>query len=769
MSDEVDAGTPPADEPVKEAKASGPAEPLAAGLAGEAGQETKDRKAAADDDSRAERESTDQLAGLQQGYRDNYIYNFNGRFDASQPNFGPASGQNQQETGRRTRTGRLPLDEAAALCARFAVPPQFMNAARALAENGIVVLAGASGLGKRTSAIRLLLDAGAETVEIVSPTLTLEQLSKHDFEAGHGYLVEDWQQSLPLGGSDFDWLVLRNHVMDSKVHLVITAVAAKAGRSVTQFAWKPPTAEEVLKANLADADAETAAAADQIAGRIPDTYPTAFSVGDVAAIGRRLTSGRCPPEIVQEILGELSSDPGRHVREWLSDEHRTDDDLQRVTALCFAAGRSQRVYDVLVIRLSAVLRDCGLLAEPDAENDEKKGKDGGAEDAPGPRRPSGLAAARTRGKAIALLESEEGKVRFQGKEPQQQYLYHRYLLQELWRDFDMNFWIAIRAWLAELIGDTTIRDVQVSVALGLAILAYEALDEVEGSYLHPWADGEQSWSGQCTAVYVLWLMSQDDSLSPIALRIATDWVNSGSPACQWTAAAALSGDLGTAYPATAAARLWHLVGQWRDVPTKAVSALANLFASLVRENEGQEAHEVLELLKDRMNRARGLGEDRVGADEGASGQDGVRPSWRDDRRNRERAILCVLAVLGVRDPMTKHPSITSFLHSRPEHLELTAELWATILRNRPYRRRALEALLAAVRGYEYVSDDPETAARSLGDALTSALPAEEHHLLSVDFANIVARSRRPKEDTTATVQALLNAFQHLAPTGRAAQ
>ena len=769
MSDEVDAGKQPADEPEKETKPSGSAEPLAAGIAGEASQERKDRKDAADEDSKAERESTNQLASLEQGFRGSITYNINnGRFDGQQTVLGPAFRQHQHETARRTRTGRVSMEEAAALCDRFAVPPRFMDAAQALAENGVVVLTGVSGLGKRTGAIRLLLDAGAETVEIVSPTLTLEQLSKHEFEARHGYLVEDWQQSSPAG-SDFDWLVLRNHVMDSKVHLVITAAAAKAGHSVAQFGWEAPTADQVLKVNLADADAETMAAADQICGKIPDTYPSAFTVGDVAAIGRRLASGKHSPDDVQEILKELSSDPGRHVREWLSAEERDDDDIQRVTALCFAAGRSDRVFEVLVMRLTETLRESGLLADPDAENEAKKGSEDRVEDPPGVRRPSGLMTVRTRRKATGLLEREGGKVRFQGKEAQQQYLYHRHLAQELWRDFDMNFWIAIRVWLAELIGDTTIRDVQVSVALGLAMLAYEALDEVEGSYLHPWADGEQAWSGQCTAVYVLWLMSQDDSLSPVALRIATDWANSGSPACQWTAAAALSGQLGAAYPATAAARLWHLVGQWRDVPTRAVSALANLFATLVREHEGQEAHEVLELLKDRMTRARGLGEDGDRADEDTRGPDGARLSWRADRRNKERAMLCVLALVAVRDPMTKHPSITSFLHARPEHLQLAAELWAAVLRNRPYRKRALVALLDAVRGYEYVSDDPETAARALGDALTVVLQPEEHHLLSVDFSNIVARSRRPKEDSTATVQALLKAFQHLGPTGRTTQ
>jgi len=607
MSAENDAAGPPADELGKEAKAAEPAS-SSPGSDEKPGLGGKDRKSAAEDDSTAARESTEQLASLENHFHNTNI--FNAPVDGSRATFGLAGGLNRDDTHRRTRTGRLPSEEAADLCGHFAAPPLYRDAAKALKQDRVVVLAGASGLGKRTSAIRLLLDTGAEALEIVSPTLTLEDLSKHDFAAKHGYLVEDWQHAPRSdGASDYNWRLLRDHVIDSEVYLVITTATGKAGRSVTQFAWEAPTAEHVLKAHLADgvglADEAAADAADEVAGEIPDTYPGRFSIGAVAALGRRLAApGASFPEIVREIQQELSSDPGRYVREWLADEARTDDDFRRATALCFAAGRSERIFEVMLMRLESALRDSGLAEEEVGQN-AKNGEDDVGQDAPAVRRGAGLGGLRTRRKANGLLEREGGKVRFQGREAPQQYLYHRYTVQELWRDFDMNFWIAIRDWLAELIGDTAIRDVQVSVAAGLAMLAFDALDEVEGSYLHPWANGEQAWSGQCTAVYVLWLMARDDSLSPVALRIATDWVNSGSPACQWTAAAALSGELGTAYPATAAARLWHLVGQWRDVPTKAVIALAGLFATLTRVREGQEAYQVLTLLQERLSRARG--------------------------------------------------------------------------------------------------------------------------------------------------------------------
>jgi hypothetical protein len=710
------------------------------------------RKPAADDDQHVARDAQDQLSSLQGGYLNFHANIFNGLVNAQNAQFGTAGGSGGEDGGRRARTGRLTEEEIGALCAHFAEPPLLPAAAAALDRDRVVVLGGAGGLGKRTSAVHLLLNAGAAPLEVVSPALSLEDLSKSDFEKGHGYLVEDWQLAPRADTGDFSWRVLRDHVTDAKAYLVITAgTGGQGGRSVEWLAWAPPPAAQVLTAYAEGTKAAGWIA--EVAAKVPDNC----GVGDLAVIGRRLADGSKNPA---EILEELSHDPGRPVREWLSAEARTDDELQLIVTLCFSAGQSQRIFEAMRGRLEDTLRRAGLLPDPDAEKDDAEPGD---RDRAAPRpRLRGLSAARTRSQPNELMERKEGRVYFRGKDESSQYLTHRHVVQELWAEYDMTFWVAVRDWLTELIGDTAIRDVQLSVSLGLTVLAFTALDEVEDSYLHSWAAGEQAWLGQRTAAYVLWWMCQDDTLAPIALRIATSWVNSGDPVRQWTAAAALSGDLGLVYPAEAASRLWHLVGQWKDVPTKAVVAMAGLFATLVREADGQDAYRVLELLGERLDRA----SQRPEADGGAPGKPAV--SWRDDRKNRERARLCIVEVLAARDPKTKQPSVTSLLNARPEHLGLVARLWATVLRYRPYRERALVALLDATRAFEQVSDDPRAAARTLGDALTDALPPDERKPLNRDFMNILARSRRPETDTAVTVQALLDALKHLDPTERTA-
>jgi hypothetical protein len=749
MSSADDPGTQPAadqdrperpqDTPTRasDGKASGAA--AEADAAAEAPDETASTPAASD--QHATRDAQEQLSSLLGSYFHANI--FNGPVDGSNAMFGTSGGSGREDSGRRARTGRLTEEETRALCEHFAEPPLFRAATEALDRDRVVVLGGAGGLGKRTSAVHLLLNAGAARLEVVSPALTLEELSKHDFEEGHGYLAEDWQLTPGTDASDFSWRVLRDHVSDAKAHLVITTGTSKGGRAVERFAWQAPPVAQVLAACTAGSDAAGQIA--EIAEKVPDTC----GVGDLAVIGQRLADGEDPAKILEE----LAHDPGRHVREWLSADARTDDEIQLVITLSFAAGQSQRIFEAMLSRLGSTLRRMDLLPDPEGE---KADANDGDRDRAAPRS-RGLSASRTRRHPNELIERNDGRVHFRGRDASYQYLIHRHVLQELWAEYDMNFWIAVRGWLTELIGDTAIHDVQVSVALGLTVLASAALDEVEDSYLHSWAAGKEEWSGQCTAVYVLWLMSRDDMLAPIALRIATRWVNSGDPARQWTGAAALSGELGVVYPAEAAARLWHLVGQWKDVPTKAVVAMAGLFATLAREADGHEAYRVLELLRERLDRA----SHRNDEDGSAQGQPSV--SWRDDRKNRERARLCIVGVLTARDPKTKQPSVTSLLNARPEHMDLVASLWATVLVYRPYRSRALVALLDAVRGFERVSDDPRTAARALGDALTEALPADEHLPLNRDFTNILARSKQPETDTAATVQALLDALKHLEP------
>ena len=233
---------------------------------------------------------------------------------------------------------------------------------------------------------------GAEALEIVSPTLTLEDLSKHDFAAKHGYLVEDWQHAPRSdGASDYNWRLLRDHVIDSEVYLVITTATGGAGRSVTQFAWKAPTAEHVLKAHLADgedfADGEAAGAADEVAGEF--LTPT----GGVSERSPRSGGGWRRPARVSRRRYRRSSKSCPAIRGvtcgMAADEARTDDDFRRVTALCFAAGQSERVFEVMLMRLESALRNSGLAEEEAAQN-AKHGEDDPGQDAPAVRRGAGL-------------------------------------------------------------------------------------------------------------------------------------------------------------------------------------------------------------------------------------------------------------------------------------------------------------------------------------------------------------------------------------------
>ncbi len=718
----------------------------------------------------AEAQVGDQLAGAVNGWTSGASHvTINGSVNMMGGTIGAAIGGWTRADGsvRMARTGRIPDEEISYLCGPFAEPPEFWAAAEALEHDHIVVLVGTGGTGKRTSAIRLLREVLPGPLEVVSPTSTLENLAEYEFEEGHGYLLEGWQDAQRAStAGDFMWRVLSDHVEDRKARLVITAtttsVVAKGVSSVRAFAWKAPSVPQVLAAYLAGTDAQDIIG--QLAERLPAT--DYYEIGQVASVGRRLADGA----EVQAILDELSEDPARFTRDWLSAEARTEQDLLVVVALAFAVGQTQRIFDVMLKRLESTLQAVGMLpGSEQAGADKDKGKDETPRDASGDPR-SGLLKARiNRNHKEGLLRREsvtEGGVSwevvsFRGEAS------HREALAGLWHDFDMTFWIPVREWLSELIADTTVtsrRDaaIQVSVAHGLALLAPRALAEVEESYLNPWAAGERGWAGQQAAMYALWWMSLDDSLAPIALRIATNWANAGDPVRQWTAAFALSGQLGAVYPIEAARRLLHLIGQWKDIPTEAIVAMGNLFAILTRQGDGDDAYQILELLRDQLRPAGPVGQDK-------DNKLGRPPrSWRDDRRNRERAMLSILRVLGCTDPVTRQPAVVSFLQSRPEQLPLVAELWAEVLRSRPYRRRALVTLLEAVRGFKYASDDPEGAARSLGDALSAALPIVEHQPLMTDFANVHKHSKRPQAETAGAVQALLNAIEHLKSTQRAA-
>ena len=353
------------------------------------------------------------------------------------------------------------------------------------------------------------------------------------------------------------------------------------------------------------------------------------------ALARRLEGGEDPATA----LDEVRNDAADRVRQWF--EKPSSAEIHEVITLAFAAGLSERVFEMMLGRLITAIADAGYTLDADAA--------GQAEPV---RAPKLLRPARAdRGRAEGLISREtviiDGGtvtvVNFRDAG------YRHAVLATLCGSYSATLWDVVRVWLKDVVSNGQGRNAaaaQITVAEGLAVLAHVDMNEVEESYLDPWATGSIGSVGQLVAAYALWYMCFDDDLAPTALHIATKWATTGDAARRWTAAITFSGELGLRYPTQAANRLWHLIVQSKD-STEARFALARLFATMTA--DGQSAGRVLALLDQRL-------------DDLSRG--------RRDPRQQGLIMLTALTVLAVRDGRTGLPSITLFLRANPGRLVL---------------------------------------------------------------------------------------------------
>jgi hypothetical protein len=317
--------------------------------------------------------------------------------------------------------------------------------------------------------------------------------------------------------------------------------------------------------------------------------------------------------------------------------------------------------------------------------------------------------------------------------------YRRHVVAELWNSLDREFWSGMRRWLRRIAeGDGYPAgwhaELMNSAAIGLSLLALVAPDEIIDSYLNPWTAEDASLGEQTMAVYVVWRMSMLDRLSPLALRIAILWAGQGQPTQRRLATLAFSGELGARYPVEATKRLSQLADQREPLVTV---AFAQLFATLA-EQDG-DAVVVLRELRHRLVSKKDL------------------PSV-------NLVVSTVAELLLVRDFRSGRPAVAVFLIANPEHAAVIGPLWARALYLRPWRDRAIAAMLATVEAVasrtvganaKRLSDSgAEHLARSLGAAMGKALPEPERATLKYEVLHRVekerlrtARERKARNDT----------------------
>ncbi|CAM3614256.1 hypothetical protein KIPE111705_16850 [Kibdelosporangium persicum] len=605
----------------------------------------------------------------------------------------------------RADTGRLDDPEIAKELRVFVPPTSFDDALASLSSDHAVVLQGDAGTGKRLSAIALLREVTDGPLAQLSPIITLKQLAEREYAKNNGYIVVDRKTEDRAADTDFTWRTVRDRVRDHGAFLVVTATCKAdkaAAEAVAHIDWQQPEFRDVLRAHL-----DTMADPETVIAELVEMWPGCRKLADVAAVAKGIADGKD----LTAALDLLDTTSSQEVHQWFN-EPRSRQEVLSVTALAFLAGVSQRTFE-------------SLLAALASKADEFIPVDSGPEDRP---TPTDLMPQNRR-----QLYPEDGLVKVvradaQGVARHQVHFaegrYRQHVLAELWQRMDAPFWDAVRAWLPDVIEEHGLE-----VASGLTELARTAFDEVD-DLIWPWSDGELGWPGQITAIYVLWLMSFDDTLAPEALQRATMWANS-TPARRWTAAVSFSQVLGVRYPHEAAKRLWQLIRQSDAVAGDAYYALAALFCTLTEETD--DAGIVLVLLDGQLNKTR------------------PKPWLR--KVTMTATVMVLLAT-----ERTGRSAVIRYLHDRPEKAGVLGRLWAAVIRNRPTRKNALIALRDGLKDLRDISDDPGSLARTLGEALASSLPADEHEPLRRDLASLEARNRK---DTSPLIEQLLDAITQI--------
>ncbi|GAA2719206.1 hypothetical protein [Actinocorallia aurantiaca] len=617
---------------------------------------------------------------------------------------GSAFGMSNQSEASAA-TGPLDAELISTTIRSYVRPAPYAAARAALVKRQAVVLYGALGLGKRTGAIVLLRQVLPADAPIVSlaPSVTLEELAdKRDFRKGHGYVVFNRFRVDRDREIDHRWNVVRTRVCKAGAYLVVTTREwdGYAPEAVQHIAWECPDQAEVLRARLGEA------ATEEIIAQIGSLLPEEYRMGDLVEVARRVARGASVPDAVAEVLRQAEHED---VEEWFSRD-LTRDQVLDITTLAFVTDVNIRDFETCRAGLDALLP---ARPEPPPVDPAQ----------PGPEAPF------VPPRADRLLKHPligRKQVEIDGvprrllvfKEPG----YRRHVLERLFDAYPIEFWDAVRDWLHVTVAD---RGLQPTVASGLALLSHSAFEEIEASYLRPWADAKAGVAGRYAAAWTLSFMCLDENLSPIALRTVNRWAAQGSSEARLTAIIAFTADLGVRYPSEAPKRLWQLVKQENNLSEVAAAAFGWLFARLVDQEGG--GRQVVNHL---------------------SGQLAEAPERRRRGALYRASLVAARSVVTARNPRTGRPAIMEYLRDRPAEIPAVAVMWAALLRHWPLRHEALNELHAGLRALEPMTPDAQELARALGDALGEALSEKEKTQVAADFAkrvrNAAGRGRSPK-------------------------
>lgn len=622
--------------------------------------------------------------------------------------------------GLRRRTG--PLDEREIIdMLRFYVPPSsFSTALDGLTSDGIVVLEGAEGIGKRAGALALLrkLDDSCSIVGL-PPTMTLPQLADHSFTPGAGYLLQDWNISTRLGDAvEFDLQQLRRKLKEVSVSLIATTTRNLQSPTLRQIAvrWEPPDAQELLQRAVLERFDDID---DLLREQLSHRYSGTRSPRGIVAFADRVERAGGGRDDLARILDDSERSA---VANWF-DGTPTVKDVLFITTLAFVHGVAEHHFESALAALArsyAASRSVPVAGSKLATENDDRPADEPFEQTRNWHTSCGPLA------RVQLDDSDDGvrRVAFEA------IIYRERVLNELWSRYGPDLWKPVGAWLCEIVTDAD-RDRQLSISLGLALLAQTARRYVRDDYLEPWAEGDQAQ--RLVAAFTVWWLARGEATAPFALAIATEWAAGRNDRKRITATLCLAGEPGLRYPGEALRWLWHLATGSTSAAIPARKAICDLFGSSTLGRDLDTS--VLRWVTARLEKAR-----RRGA---------AAPGY-----GTALEVVCALLAYQI----DRGSAVAALLTRHPDVARLVGPLWAEGIINRRSRTAALWSLREALRALERTDPDRSIIA-NLGAAICAALPDHEVPLLRRDLHfELSGRSALNDELATSIIEVLLTSW-----------
>ncbi|WP_183091298.1 hypothetical protein [Streptomyces radicis] len=622
------------------------------------------------------------------------VYNyFNADVHASGATFGfgPATATHGLTPGRVKR------DRIDATLRHYLPPePQYDEAMDKLRSEHIVVLIGEDGCGRRAGALALLRELLGGHVEFrsLAPADSLPSLwEPGSLDTDRGYALFDYLGELRLDAAqEFQMRRLSEELKQRRSYLVITASPGTSRRlALREFCvpWRAPDPLGLFDHCVAESAASplTPEQEDDLRDHVKELR----SPGAVVAVAEALTRSA-------DAALELLRDSERQVvQQWFGDQPGPDD-LLSVAALAFAEGIPERTFEKLCVRLG------GHVMDWERVHDDAAGAGRTFQQAPS------TAQSRARWKeraALARVARHPAPGGDQGRGERRITFVsapvRALVITELHALYGYGLWYPMRRWLGDLAVEGDL-EVRTEVARGVALLARDALDDVEENLLNVWADGLSN--ERVTATLALEFMCRDERLAPQALGMALRWAWNAGQNRAITAAMVLSGELASIYRMEALDWLWFLTERGERVAVAARRSLILLLTTAERQPDLTLC--ILRYVRTRLARA-------------------------GNARARADALAIAVRMLGTERLHSPEPLAAHLLRTMPDSARHLGALWTRALLSR-HRRSALGALFRTIAA---LKDDPAATSRvrALGEAMRAGMNAVQWSALRRDLPN----------------------------------